>query len=231
MEEIVIGTKIGSLIILDKVKTKKGVFFEALCSCGNKKMVSKSNLTKWNYKKCSCFRKNKGGLSYSPLYSVWKSMIRRCYEPNAHGYKYYGGKGIKVCEQWKNEIDGYINFYNWSMENGYKEEKLISGKNKYTIDRVDNNKDYCPKNCRWVEYETQLTNLPKLCTNKSGYIGISWSKQERKWLSVISIGNKTKRIGGYKTQKEAVEARNKYIDDNNLQHKKNTYIGELSNGY
>lgn len=231
MKKIKIGEKIGTLTILSEKKINNAICYETQCICGNKKLVYKSNLVKWDYKKCSCIRKNKGGLTYSPLYSVWRAMLRRCYNPKSHGYKWYGNKGIKVCDEWNNEKNGYVNFYNWSIENGYREEKMKSGKNKYTIDRIDNTKDYCPSNCRWVNYQTQLTNLPTLSTNKSGYTGISWNKRDKKWICVISIKNHSKCIGEYKTQKEAVEKRNEYIDKYKLPHKKNVYVGELSYGY
>lgn len=226
------GDKYGVLTIISEMpKINGSIVYLVKCECGNEKIVYRGNLLKWNYHKCSCVRKNKGGLSNSPLYSVWRAMLNRCSKPNSHGFKWYGGKGIKVCEEWANEYTGYVNFYNWSINNGYKEIKLPSGRNKLTIDRIDGTKGYCPDNCRWVEYETQLTNLPKLCTNKSGYVGVSWSKQEKKWICVISIKSHSKRIGGFATQKEAVEARNKFIEDNKLPHTKNVYIGELNNGY
>lgn len=228
MNDIKIGGNIGVLTILEEIKENGCIKYKTLCECGNIKIIPKSNLIKWYYKKCSCVRKNKGGLSYSPLYSIWRAMINRCNNFKSHGYKYYGAKGIKVCEQWENEINGYINFYNWSIKNGYKQETLKSGKNKYTLDRIDSSKGYSPNNCRWVDYETQITNIKKLCTNTSGYIGVSWSKQEQKWVSIISIHNHSKRIGSFKTQKEAVEARNNFIETHNLTHQKNIYIGELN---
>lgn len=229
--KVEIGQKYGVLTILEKLPNKNGaIVYLVRCECGNEKVVYKTNLLKWENKKCACGRRYKGGYTKSPLYSVWFSMIRRCNDKNAIGYKWYGAKGISVCEEWQNQY-GYVNFYNWAISNGYKEEKRPSGKNNLTLDRIDPNKGYCPNNCRWVDYTTQLTNIKRLCTNKSGYIGVAWSKQEKKWISVISINNKSVRIGGYKTQKEAVENRNKYIDEHNLPHQKNVYIGELSNGY
>lgn len=224
-----VGDKYGVLTIISEMPKRNGaIVYLAKCECGNEKIVHKNNLLKWGYKKCSCGRKYKNNLSRSPLYSVWRAMITRCDNPKAHGYKWYGGKGITVCKEWDNEINGYINFYNWSIKNGYKEERLPSGKNKLTIDRIDSTKGYCPDNCRWVDYETQITNIKKLCTNTSGYIGVSWSKQEQKWVSIISIHNHSKRIGSFKTQKEAVEARNNFIETHNLPHQKNIYIGELN---
>lgn len=171
------------------------------------------------------------GMSKTQIYKVWQTMVYRCAETKkCAAWEKYGKKGIRVCAEWLGE-KGFINFYNWSMQNGYKEEKLPSGRNKYTIDRIDGTKGYSPDNCRWVDYETQACNLSMLSSNKSGYTGVSWSKISKKWLCVISINNHSKRIGAYATQKEAVEARNKFIDDNNLPNQKNIYIGELSNGY
>ena len=170
-------------------------------------------------------------LSNSQIYWVWVAIRERCYNKNYRSYKYYGKKGIKMCKEWKNGKSAFINFYKWSLENGYKEEKLPSGRNKYTIDRIDTTKGYSPDNCHWVDYRTQNCNHIKLTNNKSGYRGVSWCRRDKVWVCVISIDNKLKRIGQYKTQKEAVKARNKFIDDNNLPNQKNVYIGELSYGY
>lgn len=226
-----VGDKIGVLTIIKQLPRKNKIFMYLVkCDCGYIKPLDKANIIKHS-NKCQCSRYLRNGLSRHPLYCVWKEMLRRCYDKNSHGYKWYGEKGIVVCDEWKDEKFGFVNFYNWAIKNGYKNEKLQSGKNKYTIDRIDSNKEYCPNNCRWVDYETQITNIKKLCTNKSGYVGVAWSKQERKWICYISINNHSKRIGGFLTQKEAVEKRNEFIDKNNLKHQKNVYIGELSNGY
>ncbi|MBO7716174.1 MAG: hypothetical protein J6S85_21595 [Methanobrevibacter sp.] len=170
--------------------------------------------------------KNNAYLSHTRLYRVWYDVVYRCTSEKSSQYKYYGAKGITVYEKWVGK-NGFANFRKWALENGYKEEILPSGRNKYTIDRIDTTKGYFPENCRWVGYDIQNCNHILLSTNTSGYRGVSWSKKEKKWICVISINHKSKRIGGYYTQKDAVEARNKFIDENNLPHQKNVYIGEL----
>lgn len=88
------------------------------------------------------------GLRKHPLYKRWINIKTRCYNENRSDYKYYGGKGIIMCDEWKND---FMSFYDWSMENGYFDE--------LTIDRIDVNGNYDPDNCRWVDTKTQLNNM------------------------------------------------------------------------
>ncbi len=126
-----------------------------------------------------------------------------------------------MCEEWKTSSSS---FFEWALNTGYSDN--------LTIDRIDSDKGYFPENCRWATFQEQNSHLKMLKNNKSGYRGISWNKNSKKWISTISVENKTKRIGSFLTQKDAVEARNKYIDDYNLiHHQKNIYKGELSDGY
>lgn len=81
------------------------------------------------------------------IYSIWRGMKRRCYEPNRKDFKWYGGKGITVCNEWLNSYEG---FKEWALTNGYK-----CG---LTIDRIDNKKRYEPSNCQWI---TQSENSKK----------------------------------------------------------------------
>lgn len=126
-------------------------FFNCICSCGNKNTIDIFSLKygkSKSCKKCSAKkRKNKHNLSYSRIYRIYNHIKQRCNNKQDSAYKNYGGRGIKICKEWE---DNFINFYNWSIANGYEEN--------LSIDRIDNNENYCPQNCRWVDMETQQNN-------------------------------------------------------------------------
>lgn len=81
------------------------------------------------------------------LYRIWRNMRRRCYKSSAKNYNYYGGRGIKVCDEW---VDNFDAFHDWSTDNGYN--------NDLTLDRIDVNANYSPSNCRWVTWKVQNNN-------------------------------------------------------------------------
>ena len=86
------------------------------------------------------------GKRYTKLYHIWSSMKDRCINPRCKDYDFYGGRGVKVCEEWIY----FENFDAWAMKNGYKEG--------LSIDRIDNHGDYCPENCRWITIKEQCYN-------------------------------------------------------------------------
>ena len=220
-DEEIIGEKWGKLTAESFEYRMHGHrYFRFMCECGNEITSPISAVKNGHIKTCGkCRGSHK--MSHTKIYKIWAGIKSRCYQPSCSIYYKYGGRGITMCDEWRNSPE---NFFKWAFENGYKEG--------LTIDRINSDKGYSPNNCRWATYQEQNSHLKMLKTNKSGYRGISWDKESKKWLCVISINNKSHRIGAYKTQLEAVAARNKFIDDNNLiYHQKNTYVGELSYGY
>lgn len=136
-----INTKYGKLTIIAYDRYEKNYhFFIVKCDCkrGTVKSVRLSDLKSNTIKSCGLC---KGDLrnDNKQLYSKWKNMKDRCFNVNNKEYNCYGQRGITVCDEWKNSFE---NFYQWSIENGYK--------TNLTIDRIDNDKSYSPDNCRFV---------------------------------------------------------------------------------
>lgn len=159
------GMTFGELTVIERAKNNKNgkARWLCLCSCENKKIISSANLLSGHTMSCGCmrgkckagnFRKsykkrvgNRNGLSNHRLYGIWRNMKMRCNLKSCENYHYYGGRGIKVCDEWTND---FMNFYNWAMANGYTE--------KLTLDRKNNDGNYEPNNCRWVTQSVQNMN-------------------------------------------------------------------------
>lgn len=138
-----IGYSIGCLTVIDEVE-KKGTERCFLCkcsTCGGTHIRRLSNIKKHG----TCGHKFKQ-LNYKRIYDTWRGMKKRCYLKSNQNYKWYGARGITVCDEWLNPD----NFYNWAMANGYNDN--------LTIDRIDVNGNYEPNNCRWVDIKTQQNN-------------------------------------------------------------------------
>jgi hypothetical protein len=141
------------------------------------------------------------------LYTIWREIKRRTLNPKHKRYIDYGGRGITICEEW---LD-IQNFYDWALSNGYEENKGLS------IDRIDNNGNYCPENCRWVTKNIQNRNQRIRKNNTSGYRGVSYHKGNNKYTAQITINNKKIHIGSFPTAVEGAIAYNNYITENNLE--------------
>ena len=143
-----IGRRFGKLTVIEFAGVKnQRTMWRCLCDCGNYKTVQGKLLKNENVKSCGCLHHTINGLYKHRLYSIIKSMKNRCYNNKHEAYSRYGGRGIKVCDEW---LQDFMNFYNWAINNGYHDN--------LTIDRIDNNKGYSPDNCRFVDRKTQQQN-------------------------------------------------------------------------
>ena len=144
------GKRFGRLVVLEFVPNdKSGSFWKCMCDCGNIHTVYGSDLKNGHTKSCGCINL-KHGLTNTKLFSVWHGFKSRCYNKNTRSYKNYGGRGIKVCEEWRND---FMSFYNWAINNGYHDD--------LTLDRIDVDGNYCPDNCKWICSKEQHRNTRK----------------------------------------------------------------------
>ena len=157
----IIGKKFGKLTVIKRGSLhimpcgKRRYKLVCLCSCGKITEVLPNNLVRGNTTSCGCTKREiikngahtTHGMRRTRLYNIWAGMINRTKNKNNNSYKNYGSRGIKVCDEWKNSFE---EFMKWSLNNGYSDN--------LTIDRIDVNGNYCPKNCRWVTIKQQARN-------------------------------------------------------------------------
>lgn len=171
------GEKFGRLFVLEYAgNSEKGIAtWKCLCDCGNIVIVNGDNLRSGNTKSCGCLRDDTianasviHGKSKSRLYRIYNHMKGRCCNKDDANYDSYGGRGIIICQEW---LDDFMSFYKWAMENGYNEN--------LSIDRINNDGNYEPSNCRWADNTTQCNNRRSnrlLTVRKVTHTVAEWSR-------------------------------------------------------
>ena len=186
--------KFGKLTAIKQVKQKDTdhAYWLCICECGNYHITNSYSLRKGRVTSCGCKKKEKHSRNLSTpknkrLYNIWLLMRHRCYKSYIKCYKSYGAKGITVCDAWR---DNFWNFQEWALSNGYRDD--------LSIDRIDNNKGYCPENCKWSTMHDQQQN-------KSNCIFFTHNGETHnitEWCKILNIKYSTARNRRYKLLRE-----------------------------
>lgn len=178
------GQKFGRLTVIgiDDSKDTRKTFWICECECGNIISTRSDRLTRGGVKSCGCYKKEQSAINVSKnhthkqsgkrLYHIWQGIKARCYNSHNPRYDRYGGRGIVMCDEWRND---FAKFFEWALSNGYSEN--------LTVDRIDNDKGYEPNNCRWVDVETQ-------CNNRSTNINITIGNATKtlvQWCEIFEL--------------------------------------------
>ena len=194
------GQRFGRLTVIGRAENsaKGEARWICMCDCGKEHTVSGSYLRTGKSKSCGCLnrevaaqRRTSHGETETRLYSIWRNIKTRCENEKAKGYHRYGGRGIKICEAWKEDFQA---FRNWALENGYQEN--------LTIDRINNDGNYEPGNCRWATLKEQANN-----TRKNRLITANGETRTlNEWAEITGIPKSTiqNRIRAGKTPEEAL---------------------------
>lgn len=197
----------------------KYVYWLCECTrCGKMTSVRSCNLVTGQVMSCGCYGRSRElrirhGDSRTSLYERWCAIKNRCKNESCIEYKNYGGRGIKMCEEWSTS---YETFKDWAISHGYRED--------LTIDRIDVNGDYCPENCRWITMKEQLRNTTK--TMRITYNGKTMLADE--WEKVCGIKQSTirDRIRHGWTPEEALTIKPIAGNNQTLRKKSTTKAGE-----
>lgn len=184
------GQKFGRLTVIERANNSKDgrTRWKCVCECGSGKevVVTGVDLRNGHSKSCGCIQKEIASITVKPhythgksnsrIYRIWRNMKSRCYCKKNAIYKYYGERGITVCDEW---VDDFKSFYYWAMQNGYADE--------LSIDRKDVNGNYEPNNCRWATKKEQANNTRnnRIITYKGVTLTLS------QWSEKTGINSKT----------------------------------------
>ena len=209
------GHKYGRLTAIECVGKNKHNYamWRCLCDCGKETIVAGKSLWTGITKSCGCLNIESStdrivslnkthGKTHTRLFRVWSSIKNRCENPNATNYSAYGGRGITICPQWKNDFDA---FYEWAMEHGYDPD---AKRGVYTVDRIDNRKGYSPENCRLASSKEQANNRRNtrfVTVNGICKSTADWARyygRNRNLFTRLSDAEIEKRISAYEAYKQ-----------------------------
>ena len=207
------GKRFNRLTIVGRVKNTKGVKWECVCDCGKTTYAVTQKLSSGSTKSCGCFKGDRLSefatthgktRDNKRLYDIWSAMIYRCSNETIANYHRYGGRGISVCDEWK-DVDV---FFEWALNNGYE--------NTLQIDRRNNNGNYCPENCHFVTASYNSRNQEIKSNNTTGFVGVSKEGGRETYVYSVEYNKKRYRKAGFPTAIECAKARDKFIIDNNF---------------
>lgn len=226
------GQRFGRLTVIARAPNRgRRTMWLCECDCGNQREIMADNLALGRSNSCGCLnaemiveRSRTHGGSKTRLYNIWNKMRARCYDPKEKNYHSYGERGIKVCDEWRHDFES---FRRWALANGYDETAKREG---CTIDRINNDGDYCPDNCRWATFIMQANNKRSnhylTCDGKTMTIA-EWAREIG-----LNYGTLLSRVNKYhQSVEEALNPNTRAYRKGELKNEHSNYYRQNNIGY